>query len=86
VKVVEVLRRHPESGEVEVVARVVADPGQPAVIEAADPAFREMVELLLEPGISGPGGRTLRLEDGESFVAALPEELRGSRLWAELEL
>ena len=84
-KVAEVLRRHPESGEVEVVGRVVAGvPGQRAVIEAGDPAFKEMIELLLEPGISGRGGRTLHLEDGEAFVAALPEELRGSRLWAEL--
>jgi hypothetical protein len=84
-KVAEVLRRHPESGEVEVIGRVVAgDTGRPAVIEAGDPAFREMIELLLEAGISGPDGRTLRLDDGEAFVAALPEELRGSRLWAEL--
>ena len=57
--------------------------GKPAVIEADDPVMLGVVELLLEPGITGPAGEDLLLDDGEAFVAALPEALRGSRFWAE---
>jgi hypothetical protein len=83
VKTVEIKRRNPQTAEVETLARVwVAEPGGPATFEAADPAHAEGIAALLDTGVPGPGGTVLRPADGAAFVAALPQGLRGSRLWA----
>jgi len=82
--VVEICRRHPVSADVEVLARVwVPVEGGPASFEAVPPARPEGIAELLDTGVPGPDGTVLRLADGAAFVAALPQGLRGSRLWAE---
>lgn len=82
--VVEIRERRPEDGAIEPLGRVfVPKPGGPAVAAPVDPRFEVYLASLVAPGIIGPGGRRLFLADGEAFVAALPEAMRGSRLWAE---
>ena len=82
--VAELLRRLPETGEVVVLARILApDPDGPAIIEA-DPARMPLVRELLAEGAPGPGDQIYYLEDGEAFVRLLPSAFRGERLWAAL--
>ncbi len=82
--IVVILERRPEDGAIELLARVfVPEPGAAAIAVAADPQFVAYVASLVAPGVTGPGGRRLFLGDGEAFVAALPDAMRGSRLWAE---
>jgi hypothetical protein len=84
VTIVELYRRRPEHGEVELLGRVYApDPDGPAVILLADPEHGSLVEALLAEGVIGPAERILHMADGEAFVRALPDGLRGSRFWAE---
>jgi hypothetical protein len=82
--VAELLRRLPDSGDIEVLARILApDPYGPAVIEA-DPSVIPLVEEILSIGAPGPRDHIYYLEDGEAFVRLLPSAFRGERLWAEL--
>ena len=83
---VAICRRRPKDGEIEVLGRVVVlAQGTPAVIMGRDERAASSLETLLSPGITGPDGRRLFLADGSAFLAALPDALRGSRLWAERE-
>ena len=82
--VAELYRRLPDSGEVEVLARIISsDPYGPAVIEA-DPSRLPLVEEILSIGAPGASDDIYYLEDGETFVQLLPSAFRGERLWAEL--
>jgi hypothetical protein len=82
-RVVELLRRRPEDGQVELLARVWCDgPGLPASVEILAPQYREGIELTLAEGARDSAGRALHVADGEAFVAALPDHHRGSRFWA----
>jgi hypothetical protein len=84
VRVVAILERRPEDGAVEPLARVfVPTAGGPAIAVAADEHYATYVEGLLASGVIGPAGRRLFLSDGEAFLEALPDAMRGSRLWAE---
>jgi len=82
--IVAILERRPEDGAVEPLARVfVPEPGGPAIAVASHPQFDAYVASLVSGGVVGPDGHRLFLADGEAFVAALPDAMRGSRLWAE---
>lgn len=84
--IVEIRRRRPEDGGIEVLGRVVAAEakgGGPARVEPADDEAGALIAALLAPGVVGPDGRRLVLADGLAFVAALPDAIRGSRFWAE---
>ncbi|MGI8928515.1 MAG: hypothetical protein ACR2H0_03475 [Candidatus Limnocylindrales bacterium] len=82
-KTVEIRRRRPEDGEIERLARVTAEPGQPAEFDYLIPEFREGIEVLIADPIVDARGRVIAATDGEAYVAALPEVYRGSRFWAE---
>ena len=79
-----ILERRPEDGGIDVLARVAAaGPGMGAVALATDARYQGYVDTLLGNGITGPDGTRLFLRDGDAFVNALPDAMRGSRLWAE---
>ena len=80
--VVEFRSRRPEDGAIEVIGRVSAEGREPAVAVGVDAAGQAYLDRILEREIDGPDGRTLTAADGKAFVAALPDEYRGSSLWA----
>lgn len=81
---VEIRRRRPEDGEIERLARVYANEGQAAKFDFLIPEYAEGLQLLMANGVVDGEGRTLTLEDGEAYVAALPDFYRNSRFWAEV--
>lgn len=79
----ELRRRGAGDGAVEGLARVWADgPGLPAHVHVYDPELRAGIEMILGLGVVSSDGRSLGLEDGEEFVAALPSHYHSSRMWA----
>jgi len=82
--VVELRRRHPDTAEVETLARVsVPVPDGPAVVEAVEPGNLPAIEILLGDGVPDARGHTLLPEAGEAYALAMLDAFRGSRLWAE---
>jgi hypothetical protein len=82
--VVELRRRRPDTGEVEVLARIsVPVPGGPALVEAVGDTDPLTVEILLGDGVPDASGAPLLPSAGEAYALALPGAFRGSRLWAE---
>ena len=82
-RTVEILRRRPEDAEVEHLARITAESGQPAEMEILRPEFREGLEMMMSNGIFDDNGRLLFLADGDAFLDALPVFFHSSRFWAE---
>jgi hypothetical protein len=81
-----IYRRRPADGAIEVVGRIaVLEPGQPAVVLPSDDRAARSLESLVAGGVPGHDGRRLYLSDGPAFLVALPDAIRGSRLWAERE-
>ena len=81
--VVEIRSRRPEDGSIELIGSVsVPEAGGPAVAVGVDTKAQAYLEHLLVAGVPGADGQMLSGADGERFVAALPDALRGSRLWA----
>jgi hypothetical protein len=81
---VEICRRRPEDGEIERLARVHAEEGEAAQLDVLIPEFAEGIQMLMANGVVDGEGRTLTLEDGQAYVAALPDFYRSSRFWAEV--
>lgn len=80
---VAILARRPEDGAEEVIGQVsVPSGGGAAVAVGVDAESQAYLDSLLARGVQAADGRMLHLEDGEAFVRALPQAIRGSRLWA----
>ncbi len=79
------IRRRAADGEIEVIARVsVPVAGGAAVIEPLGAGDLDSVmSMLSHVGVVDRRGAELQLSDGELYLHALPQSLRGSRLWAE---
>jgi hypothetical protein len=79
------IRQREADGEVVTLARVYTrESDGAAMIEPTDKANLTMIEsILARAGIVDRIGRPIPRSDGEAYLRALPQSLRGSRLWAE---
>lgn len=70
---------------VETLARIsVREPRGPAVVEPTTHANHEMVDdILARAEVVDRRGAPIPRNAGETYIRALPQSLRGSRLWAE---
>jgi hypothetical protein len=84
-RVVNLLRRQPEDGSIELLARIyVHGAGEPATFEIIKTEWREGITMTILEGVPDPRTGTLTtLADGERFLDALPRHHRSSRFWAE---
>ena len=82
--VVEICRRAAD-GEIEVIARVSVPVAGCVGIEPLGAGDLDLVMSMLQHvGVVDRRGAELQLSDGERYLHALPQSLRGSRLWAEV--
>lgn len=80
---VEIRSRRPEDGAEEVIGQVsVPSGGGAAIVVGVDAESQAYLDSLLARGVQAADGRMLHLQDGAPFVRALPQAMRGSRLWA----
>lgn len=84
-RVVNLLRRRPEDGSVELLARIyVYAAGEPATFEIIKSEWREGLTATIHEGAPEQrSGKLTTLADGERFLDALPLHFHGSRFWAE---